>query len=322
MIKVIAAQMHQRVLDRAMQVHGALGHVRRHAAGGDVAPGPLAADRRRPRRGAQDGDRPARAQPLQAARAGRSLSVDWPRAPSRNPADHGLSDEQRAFVDALRDFARARARSGRADGAGRAQRRRGAPHGASSAGTGSRSRRSTAARAAASSTPPCSSRRRRAGRSPIGRLRRHADRGRRAEPLRHRGAEARPLGRVAGRRHPGDRDVRARRRLRRGRAEDARAARGRRVGARRGQDVVLLRPQGEPHPDRVPHRRGRAPRGPVDDLRAARGRGHYHHADQDARRGGDQRAPPGRRARAGGRAARRRGRAAGSSSWPASTTSA
>jgi acyl-CoA dehydrogenase len=58
MIKVIAAQMHQDVLDRAMQVHGALGM-------SDDTPlrppgaGPLAADRRRARRGAQDGDRAA-----------------------------------------------------------------------------------------------------------------------------------------------------------------------------------------------------------------------------------------------------------------------
>ena len=41
------------------------------------------------------------------------------------------------------------------------------------------------------------------------------------------------------------RDVRARGRLRRGQPEDEGAARGRRVGARRGEDVVLLRPQGE-----------------------------------------------------------------------------
>ncbi len=44
-------------------------HVGRHAAGGDVAPGSLAAHRRRARRGAQDGDRGARAEPLQAAGA-------------------------------------------------------------------------------------------------------------------------------------------------------------------------------------------------------------------------------------------------------------
>ena len=85
-------------------------------------------------------------------------------------------------------------------------------------------------------------------------------------------------------------------------------ARGRRVGARRGEDVVLLRPQGERDPDRLPHRRRRAPRGPVDDPRAARRRRADHHADQDAGRRGDQRAPPRRRARARGGPARRRGR--------------
>src|SRR5205823_5415052 len=75
--------------------------VGRHPARGDVAPGALAADRRRARRGAQDGHRAARAEPLQAARAGRGVTVA---APSSS-ADHGLSDEQRAFVEAIRDFA-------------------------------------------------------------------------------------------------------------------------------------------------------------------------------------------------------------------------
>ena len=43
-----------------------------------------------------------------------------------------------------------------------------------------------------------------------------------------------------------------------------------------------LRPQGQPHADRVPHRRGLgAPRGPVDDLRAPRRRGLHDHADRD-----------------------------------------
>ena len=50
---------------------------------------------------------------------------------------------------------------------------------------------------------------------------------------------------VVRRRHARHRDVRARGRLRRGQPEDAGAARGRRVGAGRRQDVVLLRPQGE-----------------------------------------------------------------------------
>ena len=130
----------------------------------------------------------------------------------------------------------------------------------------------------------------------------------RAEPLRHRGAEARPV-RARGRgRHARHRDVRARRRLRRGGPEDAGAPRGRRVGAERREDVVLVRPQGEPHPDRLPHRRRRAPRGHVDDPRAARRRRDDDHADHDARRRGDQRAPPRRRARARGGPARQRGR--------------
>ena len=64
------------------------------------------------------------------------------------------------------------------------------------------------------------------------------------------------LGRVAGGRHARHRDVGARGRLRRRRAEDPRAPRQRRVGARRREDVVLLRAQGEPHADRLPHRRG------------------------------------------------------------------
>ena len=49
MIKVVAAQMHQRVLDRAMQVHGALGMSDDTPLAGGLAPGPLAADRRRAR---------------------------------------------------------------------------------------------------------------------------------------------------------------------------------------------------------------------------------------------------------------------------------
>ena len=87
-----------------------------------------------------------------------------------------------------------------------------------------------------------------------------------------------------------------------------RSPRRRRVGARRREDVVLLRAQGEPHPDRLPHRRRRAARGHVDDLRPARRRGLHDHSDPDARRRGDQRAAPRRRARARGGAARHRGR--------------
>ena len=71
MIKVVAANVVMDVLDRAIQVHGALGHVRRHAAGRDVALQPHAQGRRRTRRGPQDGDRPPRAQPLGEGGRGR-----------------------------------------------------------------------------------------------------------------------------------------------------------------------------------------------------------------------------------------------------------
>ena len=110
MIKVIAAQMHQEVLDRAMQVHGALG------MSDDT---PLAAMWRQgrwlriadgPGRGAQDGDRAARAQPLQAARAGRGLSAAGaPHATDRAP------DEQRASSRRSATSPRARSSTGPSD---------------------------------------------------------------------------------------------------------------------------------------------------------------------------------------------------------------
>src|SRR3712207_8961277 len=51
-------------------------------------------------------------------------------------------------------------------------------------------------------------------------------------------------------------------------AQDASAAGQRGVGPVWSQDVVLLRAQGEPHPDRLSHGGGlREARGPVDDLR-------------------------------------------------------
>ena len=70
MVKVIAAQMHQEV--RRPRDAGArrAGHVRRRAPVARLAPGPLAAHRRRARRGAQGQHRPARAEPLQARGAG------------------------------------------------------------------------------------------------------------------------------------------------------------------------------------------------------------------------------------------------------------
>ena len=105
MIKVVAANMLMDVLDRAMQVHGALGVSDDTPLAMMWRQGALAAPRRRPGRGAQDGDRPARAEPLQAARAGRGL-VDRRRGLSQ-PADHGLT---RRAAGLRRGAARLRAR--------------------------------------------------------------------------------------------------------------------------------------------------------------------------------------------------------------------
>jgi acyl-CoA dehydrogenase len=58
-IKVAIPNMALKVIDRAIQVHGAAG-VTRTSAGRDVRPHADAAHRRRPRRGPQDDDRPAR----------------------------------------------------------------------------------------------------------------------------------------------------------------------------------------------------------------------------------------------------------------------
>src|SRR3954470_16382187 len=68
--------------------------------------------------------------------------------------------------------------------------------------------------------------------------------------------------------------------------------------------------QGERHPDRLPDRRAerQAARGHLDAARPARRRRPHAHADPNARRQGDQRDPPGRRACAQRGAARRRGR--------------
>ena len=78
MIKVVAANVVMDVLDRAIQVHGALGHVRRHPARRDVALQPNAEGRRRPRRGPQDGHRPPRAQPLGPRDGGRERGRGGP----------------------------------------------------------------------------------------------------------------------------------------------------------------------------------------------------------------------------------------------------
>ena len=82
MIKVVAANVVMDVLDRAIQVHGALGM-------SDDTPlawmwrfSPHAPGRRRPRRGPQDGHRPPRAQPLGQARRG---GVERRRRRARSP---------------------------------------------------------------------------------------------------------------------------------------------------------------------------------------------------------------------------------------------
>ena len=64
MTKVVAANVVMDVLDRAIQVHGALGVSDDTPLADHVAPAAHAAARRRPRRGAQDGDRDARDEPL------------------------------------------------------------------------------------------------------------------------------------------------------------------------------------------------------------------------------------------------------------------
>ena len=110
MIKVIAAQMHQRVLDRAMQVHGALG------MSDDT---PLAAAWRQgrwlriadgPGRGAQDGDRAARAEPLQAAasrsRLEHAVATLTPRPTAASPTSSAPSSRRSATSPRARSFER------------------------------------------------------------------------------------------------------------------------------------------------------------------------------------------------------------------------
>ena len=74
MIKVVAANVVMDVLDRAIQVHGALGMSDDTPLAGMWRFTPHAQGRRRPRRGPQDGDRPPRAEPL--GEAGRGASGD------------------------------------------------------------------------------------------------------------------------------------------------------------------------------------------------------------------------------------------------------
>ena len=71
MIKVVVPNMMMHVLDRAIQCLGSLGVSDDTPIAAHVAPRPLAAPRRRPGRGAQDGDRAARAEAV-CLRRGRS----------------------------------------------------------------------------------------------------------------------------------------------------------------------------------------------------------------------------------------------------------
>ena len=306
MIKVVAAQMHQRVLDRAMQVHGALG------MSDDI---PLAAMWRQGRwlRIADGPDEVhkmvialPRVEPLQATRAcGGLTDMSTPTIGARRPRPQRRAARLRRGDPRLR---RTRALGARR---GRRTPTRSPRAWASWAGTACRSTRNTAARAAASSMPTLFLEETARNEIPVagygvtlivvGALNRFGSEEQKADLL-----AARDRGR-----HAGDRDVRARGRLGRGGAQDARPPRRGRMGHRRREDVVLVRAQGQPRAGRLPHRRGRAPRGHVDDPRAARDRGLHDHADPDARRRGDQRAAPRRRARARGGAARHRGRRLG-----------
>ena len=278
MIKVIAAQMHQEVLDRAMQVHGALGM-------SDDTPLALMWRTGRWLRVADGPDEvhkmviaAARAEPAQAGRAGGGRGVST-MAP-RRPRDFGLTDEQKDFVAAIRDFAaREKFEMPEEDHHSDDAAARLAELGWWGLNIDEEYGGSAGSFLDATLFLEETTR----GQVPIGGLRRHADRRRRAEPLRHRGAEARPARAGGQGRRARDRDVRARLGLGRGVAQDAGAPGQRRVGAVGREDVVLLRAQGQPHPDRLPHGRGLGEaRGPVDDLRAARRRGLHDHADQDA----------------------------------------
>ena len=84
MIKVVAANVVMDVLDRAIQVHGSLGMSDDTPLAG-MWRFAHAQGRRRPRRGPQDGDRPARAQPL-----GRRGRAD-PRPRAATPGAGGAS---------------------------------------------------------------------------------------------------------------------------------------------------------------------------------------------------------------------------------------
>ena len=218
----------------------------------------------------------------------------------------------------------------RDEGAGAARRasgrRRPSPTGsssawASSASSASPTPRSTAARAATTTATSCSPRRWRTSNSgglAMG-VAVHTDMATPPVlPVRHRGAEAElPRAGDQGREDLLPRDHRARRRLRRGRHQDARRARRRRVGHQRLEDLHHERPPRRLHRARHEDR----PRRGLRRLHALPG-GHG-----PARRDPREEAREARHARLGHRAARvpgrarARGRAARARRARASTTS-
>ncbi len=89
----------------------------------------------------------------------------------------------------------------------------------------------------------------------------------------------------------GDRDDRARGRLRRRLADREGRARRRRLRHQRPEGLHLQRPHRRPRARRLPHHQGREQaRGPDDDLGAARGRGDGDRPDRDDGRPRDQHA--------------------------------
>ncbi len=124
---------------------------------------------------------------------------------------------------------------------------------------------------------------------PDQRLRHHPDRRRRRPALRHRRAEAQDPRRHRLRLGRGDRDDRARGRLRRRLAHHLGRALERRLRPQRPEGLLLERPHLRPRPRRLPHHQGRdQARGPLDDLRPGRQPRDGDQADRHARRPRDQ----------------------------------
>ena len=128
---------------------------------------------------------------------------------------------------------------------------------------------------------------------PDRRLRRQPDRRRRLRALRHRGAEGGDARRHLQRPGRGDRDVRARGRLRRRQPQVQGRAAERRLRAERPEDLDQRRPHRRPRARRRPLRLVRLQaRGPDDDLRPHRRRGDRDQRDpDDGRQGGQRRLP-------------------------------